>query len=106
MWMEVGGWVNEGFGDFEFDLRTGKLFRGSRRVQIQPSPLSVLAVLLKSAGETVLVNLYEAACVAMRPSSNSTKGLNYYIRQGSADAASKLRACRDVGKEGIARFGI
>ena len=51
--MEVGGRENVRFGDFEFDLRSGKLFRGGRPVKIQPQPLRVLAVLLESAGETV-----------------------------------------------------
>ena len=51
--MEVGGRENVRFGDFEFDLRSGKLFRGGRPVKVQPQPLRVLAVLLESAGATV-----------------------------------------------------
>ena len=51
--MEVAGRENVRFGDFEFDLRSGKLFREGRPVKIQPQPLRVLAVLLESAGETV-----------------------------------------------------
>jgi DNA-binding winged helix-turn-helix (wHTH) protein len=39
------------FGDFELDLRSGKLFRGGRPVKIQLQLLRVLAVLLESEGE-------------------------------------------------------
>jgi len=51
--MGFGGRGQVRFGDFEFDLLSGKLFRGGRPVKIQPQPLRVLAVLLERAGEIV-----------------------------------------------------
>jgi DNA-binding winged helix-turn-helix (wHTH) protein len=38
------------FGDFEFDSRSGRLFRGQRPVKIQPQPLRVLAALVTRPG--------------------------------------------------------
>src|SRR5258706_666357 len=81
MWMEVGGRENVRFGDFEFDLRSGKLLRGARRVKIQPQPLRVLAVLLESAGETVSRESLRSRVWGDVTFVEFDQGLNYCIRQ-------------------------
>ena len=79
--MEGGVQENVRFGDFEFDLRSGKLFRGGRSVKIQPQPLRVLAVLLESAGETVSRESLRSRVWGEATFVEFDQGLNYCIRQ-------------------------
>ncbi len=44
------------FGDFRFDLQSHLLTQGSRRLEISPKALEVLAVLVKNAGRVVSKN--------------------------------------------------
>src|SRR6476661_3721547 len=112
MWMEVSRRENVRFGDFEFDLRSGKLFRGGSPVKIQPQPLRVLAVLLESAGETV-----SRECLRSRVWGDATfvefdQGLNYCIRQirlALRDGASEPVYIETLPKQGyrfIARVEV
>lgn len=41
------------FGDFDIDLRDGLLFRGGRRICIQPQPLKALLFLIQNRGQLV-----------------------------------------------------
>ena len=41
------------FGQFEVDLQTGELWRGSRRIRCQPQPFRTLCALLERPGELV-----------------------------------------------------
>src|SRR5215475_4228627 len=110
--MDVGGRRHLCFGDFEFDLRSGKLFRAGRPVKIQPQPLRVLAVLLESAGETV-----SRECLRARIWGDATfvefdQGLNYCIRQirlALRDGASAPLYIETLPKQGyrfIARVEV
>src|SRR5258705_13457308 len=112
MWMEVGGRENVRFGDFEFDLRSGKLFRGGRPVKIQPQPLRVLAVLLESAGETVSRESLRSRVWGDATFVEFDQGLNYCIRQirlALRDGASKPLYIETLPKQGyrfIARVAV
>src|SRR5208282_5346739 len=78
--MDVGGGRLQ-FGDFEFDPRSGKLFRGNRPVKIQPQPLRALGMLLERAGEIVP---REELCRHIWGDATFIEfdeGLNYCIRQ-------------------------
>jgi hypothetical protein len=61
------------FGDFEFDLRSGKLFRGAALSRFSPSRCVFWPCCWKMPVRPFRVNLYEAASGAMRPMSNSTR---------------------------------
>ncbi len=101
--MEVGGQENVRFGDFEFDLRSGKLFRGGRSVKIQPQPLRVLAVLLESAGETVSRESLRSRVWGEATFVEFDQGLNYCIRQirlALRDGASKPLYIETLPKQG------
>src|SRR5215813_10752478 len=103
MWMEVGGRENVRFGDFEFDLLSGKLFRGGRPVKIQPQPLRVLAVLLESAGETVSRESLRSRVWGDATFVEFDQGLNYCIRQirlALGDGASKPLYVETLPKQG------
>ena len=91
------------FGDFEFDLRSGKLFRGGRPVKIQPQPLRVLAVLLESAGETVSRESLRSRVWGDATFVEFDQGLNYCIRQirlALRDGASKPLYIETLPKQG------
>ena len=101
--MEIGGRENVRFGDFEFDLRSGKLFRGGRPVKIQPQPLRVLAVLLESAGETVSRESLRSRVWGDATFVEFDQGLNYCIRQiriALRDGASKPLYIETLPKQG------
>jgi DNA-binding winged helix-turn-helix (wHTH) protein/Tol biopolymer transport system component len=103
MWMEVAGRENVRFGDFEFDLRSGKLFREGRPVKIQPQPLRVLAVLLESAGETVSRESLRSRVWGDATFVEFDQGLNYCIRQirlALRDGASKPLYIETLPKQG------
>ena len=110
--MEVGGRENVRFGDFEFDLRSGKLFREGRPVKIQPQPLRVLAVLLESAGETVSRESLRSRVWGDATFVEFDQGLNYCIRQirlALRDGASKPLYIETLPKQGyrfIARVEV
>src|SRR6266436_4608691 len=112
MWMEVGGRENVRFGDFEFDLRSGKLFRGRNIVKIQPQPLRVLAVLLERAGETVSREHLRTRVWGDATFVQFDQGLNYCIRQirlALRDGASEPLYVETLPKQGyrfIARVAI
>src|SRR5436305_6068277 len=112
MWMEVGGRENVHFGDFEFDLRSGKLFREGRAVKIQPQPLRVLAVLVESAGETVARESLRSRVWGDATFVEFDQGLNYCIRQirlALRDGASKPLYIETLPKQGyrfIARIEV
>ena len=100
------------FGDFEFDLLSGKLFRGGRPVKIQPQPLRVLAVLLESAGETVSRESLRTRVWGDATFVEFDQGLNYCIRQirlALRDGASKPLYIETLPKQGyrfIARVEV
>ena len=101
--MEVGGRENVRFGDFEFDLRSGKLFRGGRPVKIQPQPLRVLAVLLERAGEIVSREYLRTRVWGDATFVEFDQGLNYCIRQirlALRDGASKPLYIETLPKQG------
>ena len=101
--MEVGGREKVRFGDFEFDLRSGKLFRGDRPVKIQPQPLRVLAVLLESAGEIVSRESLRSRVWGDATFVEFDQGLNYCIRQiriALRDGASKPLYIETLPKQG------
>ena len=110
--MEVGGRENVRFGDFEFDLRSGKLFRGGRPVKIQPQPLRVLAVLLERAGEIVSRESLRSRVWGDATFVEFDQGLNYCIRQirlALRDGASKPLYIETLPKQGyrfIARVEV
>src|SRR5277367_6693932 len=79
--MEVGGNGRLRFGDFEFDLLSGKLFRKNRPVKIQPQPLRVLGVLLERAGEIVPREQLRTRVWGDATFVEFDQGLNYCIRQ-------------------------
>ena len=79
--MDIGGRENVRFGDFELDVRYGKLLRNGRPVKIQPQPLRVLAVLLENAGETVSRNALRSRVWGDATFVEFDQGLNYCIRQ-------------------------
>jgi len=112
MWMEVSGRKIVRFGDFELDLRAGKLFRGGRPVKIQPQPLRVLAVLLESAGETVSRESLRSRVWGDATFVEFDQGLNYCIRQirlALHDGASKPLYIETLPKQGyrfIARVEV
>src|SRR5262252_8068960 len=112
MWMEVAGRENVRFGDFEFDLRSGKLLRGGRPVKIQPQPLRVLAVLLESAGETVSRETLRSRVWGDATFVEFDQGLNYCIRQirlALRDDASNPQYIETLPKQGyrfIARVEV
>ena len=69
------------FGDFELDPGSATLFRGSRRVRIQPQPLRVLAILVDRAGEVVSREELRDAVWDQATFVEFDQGLNYCIRQ-------------------------
>ena len=110
--MEAGGREIVRFGDFEFDLRSGKLFRGGCPVKIQPQPLRVLAVLLESAGQTVSRESLRSRVWGDATFVEFDQGLNYCIRQiriALRDGASKPLYIETLPKQGyrfIARVEV
>ena len=110
--MDVGGRGHLRFGDFEFDLRSGKLFRGGRPVKIQPQPLRVLAVLLERAGETVSRESLRTRVWGDATFVEFDQGLNYCIRQirlALRDGASEPLYIETLPKQGyrfIARVEV
>src|SRR6185369_17698793 len=79
--MHAGGAGRLCFGEFEFDSRSGRLFRDGRPVKIQPQPLRVLAVLLERAGETVSREQLRTRVWGDATFVEFDQGLNYCIRQ-------------------------
>ena len=101
--MGVSGRGHLRFGDFEFDLLSGKLFRGGRPVKIQPQPLRVLAVLLERAGETVSRESLRARVWGDATFVEFDQGLNYCIRQirvALRDGASEPVYIETLPKQG------
>ena len=101
--MEVGGPGKLRFGDFEFDLRSGKLFREGRAVKIQPQPLRVLAVLLENAGETVSRETLRSRVWGDATFVEFDQGLNYCVRQirlALRDGAAKPLYIETLPKQG------
>src|SRR5215471_13774719 len=103
MWVEPGGRGSVRFADFEFDLRSGKLFCLGQPVKIQPQPLRVLAVLLESAGETVSRESLRSRVWGDATFVEFDQGLNYCIRQirlALRDGASKPLYIETLPKQG------
>ena len=101
--MDVGSQRHLRFGDFEFDLHSGKLYRGGRPVKIQPQPLRVLAVLLERAGETVPRESLRTRVWGDATFVEFDQGLNYCIRQirlALRDGASEPRYIETLPKQG------
>jgi DNA-binding winged helix-turn-helix (wHTH) protein/Tol biopolymer transport system component len=69
------------FDDFEFDCRTGRLFRKDRPVKVQPQPLRVLAALLERTGDIVSREDLRARIWGESTFVEFDQGLNYCIRQ-------------------------
>jgi DNA-binding winged helix-turn-helix (wHTH) protein/Tol biopolymer transport system component len=69
------------FGDFVFDVASGRLFREGRPVKIQPQPLRVLAVLLERPGEIVFREHLRTRVWGDSTFVEFDQGLNYCIRQ-------------------------
>ena len=106
--MDVGGRGHLRFGEFEFDLLSGKLFRGGRPVKIQPQPLRVLAVLLERAGETVSRESLRARVWGDATFVEFDQGLNYCIRQirvALRDGASEPVYIETLPKQGYRFIG-
>ena len=110
--MDVGGRGHLRFGEFEFDLLSGKLCRGGRPVKIQPQPLRVLAVLLERAGETVSRESLQTRIWGDATFVEFDQGLNYCIRQirvALRDGASEPLYIETLPKQGyrfIARVEV
>jgi DNA-binding winged helix-turn-helix (wHTH) protein/Tol biopolymer transport system component len=101
--MDVSGRGHLRFGDFEFDLLSGKLFREGRPVKIQPQPLRVLAVLLERAGETVSRETLRSRVWGDATFVEFDQGLNYCIRQirvALRDGASEPLYIETLPKQG------
>src|SRR5689334_18713248 len=91
------------FGDFEYDFRSGRLFRQERAVKIQPQPLRVLAVLLERAGEVVSREHLRASIWGDSTFVEFDQGLSYcirHIRLALHDAASDPRYIETLPKQG------
>lgn len=79
--MEIDGNERLRFGEFEFDSRSGTLFRSDRLVKLQPQPLRVLAVLLERAGQIVSREHLRNHVWGNATFVEFDQGLNYCIRQ-------------------------
>lgn len=110
--MNVDGNERLGFGDFEFDSLSGRLFRGDRPVNIQPQPLRVLAALLDRAGEIVSREQLRAHIWGESTFVEFDQGLNYCIRQirlALRDRSSQPLYIETLPKQGyrfIARVSV
>jgi DNA-binding winged helix-turn-helix (wHTH) protein/Tol biopolymer transport system component len=69
------------FGNYELDVRAGKLSRDGIPVKIQPQPLRVLSVLLEHPGETVSREELRSRIWGDATFVEFDQGLNYCIRQ-------------------------
>ena len=101
--MNVDGNKRLCFGDFEFDPLSGELFRGERRVKIQPQPLRILAALVERAGEIVSREYLRAHIWGDSTFVEFDQGLNYCIRQ--IRLALRDRASKPVYIETLPRQG-
>ena len=71
--MDVRGNERLRFGDFEFDSLSKRLFRGQRRVKIQPQPLRVWLRCLRNPAKSFLANICALASGAILLSSSLTR---------------------------------
>jgi len=69
------------FGPFEFDLQSGQLLKGGRRIRLQPQPSRVLAILVERAGDVVSREELRRAIWDTATFVEFDQGLNYCIRQ-------------------------
>ncbi len=91
------------FGDFELDIRSGKLCRDGRPVKIQPQPLRVLSVLLERPGEIVSREQLRTRVWGASTFVEFDQGLNYCIRQirlALGDEASEPIYIETLPKQG------
>src|SRR5579871_82198 len=101
--MGVDGNERLQFGDFELDIRAGKLCRGGRPVKIQPQPLRVLGVLLEHPGEIVSREQLRTRIWDASTFVEFDQGLNYCIRQirlALGDEASEPIYIETLPKQG------
>jgi DNA-binding winged helix-turn-helix (wHTH) protein/Tol biopolymer transport system component len=101
--MDVRGNERLRFGDFEFDSLSERLFRGQRRVKIQPQPLRVLATLLEKPGEVVSREHLRTRIWGDSTFVEFDQGLNYCIRQiriALRDGTSKTLYIETLPKQG------
>src|ERR1700676_705260 len=106
--MDGGGNGRLRFGNFEFDIVSGKLFREDRTVKIQPQPLRVLGVLLERAGEIVPREQLRTRVWGDATFVEFDQGLNYCIRQirlALRDGASEPLYIETLPKQGYRFIG-
>ncbi|HZQ94123.1 MAG TPA: winged helix-turn-helix domain-containing protein [Candidatus Sulfotelmatobacter sp.] len=69
------------FGEFELELRTGALRRGTRLLKLQPQPAKILSVLVSRAGEIVTRQELAEEVWGSETFVDFDQGLNFAIRQ-------------------------
>src|ERR1700744_5053981 len=101
--MSANGHARLRFGDFEFDLEAGKLFRDGQLVRIQPQPLRVLHLLVERPGETISREDLRSHIWNGATFVEFDQGLNYcirHIRQALSDNAADPIYIETLPKQG------
>ena len=91
------------FGLFEFDPRSGELWREGRLVKLSPQPARVLALLLAHPGEVVLRDEFRDHLWGSDTFVDFERGLNFcvlQVRTALADASDNPRFIQTVPRRG------
>jgi WD40 repeat protein/DNA-binding winged helix-turn-helix (wHTH) protein len=96
------------FGEFTLDCRSGELSLGDSRIELQPQPARLLALLASRAGEVVTRREIKAALWDVKTFVDFEHGINFAIRQirealgDNADTPRFLETVPRVGYRFIA----